>query len=167
MAELTVKLGSIALTDLEVPEKIPFGVEQMLVVHKEIGGSRTVDAMGTDYPPIDWSGWILGPNALARAQSLVAMVAAGLPVTLTWSGLSYQVIVRSFLPVMERVYQIPYHIVCEVVSNNVQPNTKSTTPPIDQAVIADNVTANTLTQSIDDPDLNVHMANVTSGIQAA
>jgi hypothetical protein len=167
MSDLTLTLGNITFTGFELPERIPFGGDQMLVTHKLVGGQRTVDAMGPDEAPIGWSGWIIGQNAVARAQAIDAMRVSGLPQRLTWSGLDYQVVVRSFLPSFERFYQIPYRIVLEVIANNTQPVTSSATPPIDEAVNADNVTANTLAQSIGDPELNTQMGNVTSMIAAA
>lgn len=168
MADLTVvTLGDFVFTDLEVPEKMPWSTEQQLVVHKHPGGARTFDAMGADYPPMEWSGWILGLDAVARAQSLEAMAAAGLPQTLTWSGLTYQVIVRGFHPVFERFYQIPYRIVCEVIANNSQPVTSSATPPIDQSIDDDNAAADTMVTTVGDSTLSILMAVVDSLIAVA
>lgn len=167
MSDLTVTLGDITLVDLETPERMPWGGEQQLVVHKMVGGARTIDAMGQDEAPIEWSGWILGPDAVSRAQSIDAMRVGGLPQKLTWHGFTYQVIVRSFLPVFERFYQIPYRINCEVVQNNTEPVVSAATPDIDQAVIADNASADSLVTTIDDPQLSTLMASVDSQIAAA
>lgn len=166
MADVTVTLGDITLTDLEVPERMPFGGEQMLVVHKLVGGAKVIDAMGRDEAPIEWSGWILGPDAVARAQSIDAMV-SGIPQTLTWSGFTYQVLVRSFNAQFERFYQIPYKIVCEVIANNTQPVTSSATPDVDQAVDDDASSSNTLVQNVGDPTLTSLMATVIALIAAA
>ena len=160
MADLTLSLGDITFTREEIPERLPFGTQQMLVTHKLVGGQRTVDAMGADFKPIEWSGWIFGPDSEARAQAIDAMAAGGLPQTLTWRSFSYQVIVRSFEPSFEKFYQIPYRIVLEVISSNTQPIVSSETPPIDQAVSDDNATADTLTQQVNDPMLSGLMATV-------
>jgi hypothetical protein len=167
MSDLTLTLGNITFSDLEVPERMPWGGEQQLVIHKHVGGARTIDAMGPDEAPIEWSGWFLGPNAVARAQTVDAMRISGLPQTLTWSGFTYQVIVRSFQPVFERFYQIPYRIVCEVIQNNTQPITSSATPPIDQSIDDDNAAADSLVISIGDSPLSVLMAVVDSLIAGA
>jgi hypothetical protein len=167
MPDVTVTLGNITFTDLEVPERIPWSTEQQIVTHKHVGGARTLDAMGQDYPPMEWSGWILGPNAVQRAQSLEAMAASGLPQTLTWSGLTYQVIVRGFHPVFERFYQIPYRIVCEVIANNTQPVVSSATPPIDQSIADDSAMADTMVVSVGDSTLSILMATVDALIGGA
>lgn len=167
MADVTVTLGDITLTDLEVPERMPFGGEQMLVVHKLVGGAKVIDAMGPDEAPIEWSGWILGPDSVARAQSIDAMRISGVPQTLTWSGFTYQVVVRSFNAQFERFYQIPYKIVCEVIANNTQPVTSSATPDVDQAVDDDNSSCDTLTQNVGDTQLTSLMNMVDQLIGGA
>lgn len=166
MADLTLSLGDITFTGFEVPERINWGGEQMLVTHKFVGGARTVDAMGADEAPIGWSGWIIGTDAVSRAQSIDAMRVSGIPQTLTWSGFNYQVVVRSFTPSFERFYQIPYRIDLEVISNNTQPVTASETPPIDQAVADDNTSADTMVAQINDPDLSSLMGIVDTLISA-
>lgn len=162
MDDLTLTLGGITFKGVEIPERINWGGEQMLVVHKLVGGQKTVDSMGPDEAPIEWSGWITGQDAVARAQSIDAMRISGLPQTLTWSGFSYQVVVRSFAPSFERFYQIPYRITLEVISNNVQPNTASETPPLDQAVADDVNTATDLASQAADSTLSSLMGNVSS-----
>ena len=167
MSDLTLALGDITFTGFEVPEHINWGGEQMLVVHKLVGGQRTVDAMGPDEAPIEWSGWIIGQNAVARAQSIDAMRISGIPQTLTWSRFIYQVVVRSFAPSFERFYQIPYRITLEVIANNTQPVTSSETPPLDQTVIAADVTSATgLAGLIGDSTLSSLVGNVSSAIGA-
>lgn len=166
MSDLTLTLGDITFTGFEVPQRIPFGGDQMLVTHKLVGGQRTVDAMGPDEAPIEWSGWIIGQNAVARAQSIDAMRISGIPQRLTWNGFDYQVVVRSFKPVFERFYQIPYSIVLEVIANNTQPVTTSATPPIDEAVSDDNTTADGLVTQVSDPPLSGLMALVDTAIAA-
>jgi hypothetical protein len=163
----TLTLGDIEFTGVELPERIPWGTEQQLATQKLVGGQRQLDAMGPDYKPIEWSGIFFGPNAEPRAKAVDAMCASGLVVKLAWSSFSYQVIVRSFEPVFERFYQIPYRISCEVQSNNVQPVTTSATPSLDDAVNADNATAQSLAAAIDDPEMNSLAASVNSMIAAA
>jgi len=162
----TLTLGDIEFTGVEMPERIPWGTNQQLAVQKLTGGKRTVDGMGVDYDPIEWSGWFFGPDAEIRAKAVDAMV-NGVPQTLAWSSFSYQVVVRQFKPVFERFYQIPYRITLEVISNNVQPVTTSATPSLDDAVNADNAMAQSLAAAIDDPELNSQMTTMSSMIEAA
>ena len=56
----TVTLGGFAFQDFEVPERIPAGGEQMLAIHKLVGGRRVIDAMGRDDAALEWSGYFLG-----------------------------------------------------------------------------------------------------------
>lgn len=159
--------SSIEFTGVELPERIPWGTDQQLAVQKLVGGARTVDSMGVDYDPIEWSGWFFGPDAETRAKAVDAMAASGIPQTLHFSHFSYQVIVRSFKAVFERFYQISYRISCEVLSNNLQPVTASATPSLDDAIHADNASAQSLAAAIDDPEMNTLMANLSSAIEAA
>jgi len=167
----TLTLGdnssSIEFTGVEMPERIPWGTDQQLAVQKQVGGARTVDAMGVDYDPIEWSGIFFGPDAETRAKAVDAMAASGLPQTLAWSTFSYQVIVRKFAGSFERFYQIPYRITLEVISNNVQPVTSSATPSLDDAISTDNQTADTMVASVGDPQLSTLMGNVDTMIAAA
>jgi hypothetical protein len=167
MADLTLTLGDITFGDLEVPERIAWGTLQQLVTHKLVGGKRVIDAMGVDFEAMEWSGWILGPDAVARAQNLDAMATSGLPQSLTWSSFNYQVVVRSFKATFERFYQIPYRITLEVVSNNTQPVITSETPPIDDAVMDDNSSADAMVLTINDSILSSLMAVVDSLIAGA
>ena len=95
------------------------------------------------------------------------MAASGIPQTLAWSTFSYQVIVRSFNPVFERFYQIPYRITLEVISNNVQPVTSSATPSLDDAISSDNQSADSLSNLVNDHQLTMLMDNVDTMIAAA
>jgi hypothetical protein len=167
MADLTLTLGDITFADFEVPERINWGGEQLLTTHQLIGGQRVVDAMGPSEAAIDWSGWIIGQNAVTRAQTIDAMRVSGVAQQLTWNGFNYQVIVRSFTPSFERFYQIPYRISLEVIANNTQPITSSETPPIDQAVSTDNTAADALVLSVGDSVLSSLMGVVDTLIAVA
>ena len=48
MPDTQVILGGIVFQDFKIPERINFGGAQRLVVHKLVGGNRTVDALGSD-----------------------------------------------------------------------------------------------------------------------
>jgi hypothetical protein len=53
----TLTLGDFTFARYEIPERIPFGGDQQLNVHKLVGGVRVIDALGADPMPIEWSGF--------------------------------------------------------------------------------------------------------------
>lgn len=116
-----LKLGSFTFKNTEIPESIPFGGDQELVVHRLVGGKRVIDSMGRTERPLEWSGVFFGGNALSRARKLDAMRVAGKELDLTWDELSYKVVIKSFLPDYRFKYNIPYKITCEVVKDNATP----------------------------------------------
>lgn len=115
----TLIIGGISLNEWEIPERINFGGRQQLTVHKLIGGSRVVDAMGPDPDDVRWSGRFRGPSALNRANALDALRASGAQVPLFYLGKFLTVVVSEFKPGAERFYEIPYQITCTVVADNV------------------------------------------------
>ncbi|MEK7695886.1 MAG: hypothetical protein AAB419_10780 [Pseudomonadota bacterium] len=159
-----LSLGDVLFNDLEAPERIPFGGSQQLVVHKMVGGTRTVDAMGRDDLPLGWSGTFMGKDALSRARYLDAMRIAGQALPLAWSELLYTVVIHRFLPVFEREWLIPYSIICEVVADHSQPQTSLAGPSINDLIGADLSTANSLTASIGNGTLTGLMGTVNSAI---
>lgn len=114
MPDTQVMLGRVVFQDFEIPERMQFGGSQRTVVHKLIGGNRVVDVLGPDAEDKVWSGRFRGPTAVQRAQSLDRIRQLGKPVTLTWGGLTFQVIVASAVFDYERSYEIPYRISCIV-----------------------------------------------------
>lgn len=125
MSDTLVILGGVVFQAFEIPEKINFGGKQTLAVHKLIGGQRIIDAMGADPAPISWSGKFRGGAALGRAQSIDAMRITGLPVSLSWLGLTYSVVISEFKAETEKYYEVPYTVTCEVVTD---PNQLAASP---------------------------------------
>jgi hypothetical protein len=116
MSDTTLTLDGFVFQDFEIPDEVPFGGPHSLSTKKFIGGARKVDAMGDDPKPLEWSGRFRGPNAVSRANQVLAKKVAGKQVALTWGQFSYQVVIRSFDPIYQRDNEIPYSISCEVVS---------------------------------------------------
>ena len=134
---IIVQLESVQFSGMEVPESIPFGGDQKLNVHELIGGARVVDAMGRSDMPLEWSGIFMGDTALDRARYVDGLRVAGNAVPLTWSELSYSVVIRSFKADFRFVSYIPYSITCEVVQDQTQPQTSLAPPPLDDQMDAD------------------------------
>ena len=113
----TLTLGPVTFSTYEIPPKINFGGDQALAVKQLVGGRRIVDAMGRIDDDITWSGLFFGSTAVFRARFLDTMRIQGLPLLLTWSQFSYNVVIKSFKPSFERTYQIPYSISCQVIQD--------------------------------------------------
>jgi hypothetical protein len=136
--QLTVDGGQpFKFSRFEVPEAIQFGGRQKLAVHELIGGARVVDAMGRSDMPLQWSGLFQGKTALERARYLDYLRISGKPCKLTWSELSFTVVVEEFTADFQRAYQIPYRIICLVVKDEAQPVTVIANPGIDELIAAD------------------------------
>lgn len=132
----SVVIGEIVLQDWEIPEHINFGGAQKVVVHKLIGGTRAVDAMGPDPSDITWSGRFRGPSAMGRAQALDAMRAAGAQVPLFYLSTFLDVVITTFHAEPERFYEIPYTITCTVVADPANDLLGAIVPGLD-AIVSD------------------------------
>ena len=161
-----VKLKDVTFSYLEVPEQIPFGGSQALVVHQLVGGARVVDAMGADSMPLEWSGMFYGPTALDRARYVDLLRIQGLPIPLTWSELNYTVIVKTFQANYQRFYKIPYTISCLVVQDNTRPAPASAPQSFDDAIQADLNSCNGFTTQIGDSTLTSLMGTLNSAISS-
>ena len=135
MPDTQVVLGGIVFQGFEVPDRINFGGTQRLVVHKLVGGNRVVDALGSDADDIAWSGRFRGSTALQRAQSIDRLRQLGQPITLTWGGLTYQVVIASASFEYERSYEIPYRISCTLAQAEIPP--AAATQTVDSLVGSD------------------------------
>jgi hypothetical protein len=166
MTDVALTLGGIVFTGMEVPDKLPFGGEQMLKLHKLVGGQRVVDAMGSDDLALEWSGRFFSPDALSRARAIDAMRKAGKAVTLSWSELSYTVVVKRFVADFEQAWNLPYSISCEVVADLSKPLTAATGPSIDDVVGADLTTSLNLGPVINDPTLSSNLTSLQSAMGA-
>lgn len=114
----SVTLGDIVFTQTEVPPQITWSGVQRLVRHVAPGGVVVVDALGIDYPPINWSGIFEGPGSSDRAQHLHALMQMGQEVTLSWLDQSYQVVVKEADFDHRTVGWIPYRVTCEVINRS-------------------------------------------------
>jgi hypothetical protein len=157
-------LGDLSFSRFEVPETINFGGEQALAVQKLVGGKRIIDSMGRDDEPLRWSGQFQGEDATARAQYLNYLRIAGQSLNLTWGEFSYAVVIRSAHMDFQRLYQIPYSIVCEVVEDLTQPVSSVPESSIDTAIAEDLAKADALAGSIGDGTLSGLMSTLKGAV---
>lgn len=153
-------------TYAEVPQSIPFGGSQSLVVHKQVGGRRTVDAMGPDDKPLQWSGFLLGQSALSRARYLDWLRKSGKQCVLTWSEFAYLVVVEDFDADFERFYKMPYRISCLVVQDLAQPINTVTPASLDDVMRDDITKALAAGQKIGDGPLTGLLTTLDTAIKA-
>lgn len=114
---MALVLGGFIFTDYSIPEKVRLGGAHNFVVHKLIGGTRIVDAMGPDDDDIRWAGRFQGPDALSKALLLDGLRRAGTQMPLVVDSQYYMVGIHMFDWEYERSYQILYRIECLVVAN--------------------------------------------------
>lgn len=160
MTDTVIRLGDFAFQGFEVPEKIPFGGEQMLATHKFIGGKRVIDAMGADDIPLTWSGRFRAAGALDRALILDRMRRSGRKWTLTWGGLAYTVVIQRFVADYESRLEMPYEITCEVQNYDVDPVRDQRGIGVDDMVASDRLMADGLVAEIAVPALSSQMGEV-------
>jgi hypothetical protein len=114
-AAYTLKIGSVAFEDLEHPESLPIPLEQQVAVHKQAGGTKTVQTFGVQPGPISWKGTLFFNGAIARMGQLRTIAAVGKEVQLSWGPLQWDVIVTKFEAEVHHQFEIAYDITCEVV----------------------------------------------------
>lgn len=162
----TVTLGDFEFARFEVPENIPFGLAQKQVVHKLVGGTRQIDALGPDPDDITWTGWLVGENALSRAKYLKQLCKVGAQLSLTWSELSYTVTVQSAKFDFRLAWRIQYTLTCTVVSDDAAPVTNVPSPSIEQLLNDDLTQATTQAAVIGDARLTTSISGVSSALAA-
>lgn len=138
----------------ELPEHLPFGGEQALVVHRLVGGVKHIDALGPNPTPLTWSGFFVGNNGLSRALYLDGVRKSGVPVTVTWSELSVQAVIKSLAFDFLMPYRIAYQITLEVVQDLTTPVEVIATPSLDQLVFDDMSACQALVDSLGIPELS-------------
>ena len=130
--QFAVTLGSVTLQGFEVPDEAPWGGNQALTVHKLVGGSRIIDAMGRDDRLVEIKGLFLSADADNRAQQVDTMRKAGLPVIWSYGPHVYQVVIRAFLPEFKQLGRVPYHLKLEILIDYSQPSALAEMSPDEQ-----------------------------------
>lgn len=162
----TLKLGDFVFSGTEIPEAIPFGGDQAMVVHRLVGGRRVIDAMGRDDAPLEWSGVLFGAEALERARYLDWLRVSGRELDLSWSELSHRVVIRSFRARYLLANNIPYSITCEVVEQTSSPVTDAPPAGVDVFIAQDLQEAKRLADAIGDGPLSQALAQLDAAISA-
>lgn len=163
----TLRLGDFTFARGELPESIGFGASQQLHVHTLVGGARVVDAMGAVPQRQQWSGWFIGPQALARSRFLKRLTEAGQPLVLRYGEFAYTVVIAEFSAEFRAGPNLPYSIALEVISDHGAAGARAGLPGLSQAVLQDLVGAAINAEAIGDSGLMADVGAVTSAVAAS
>ncbi len=160
--------SQIEFLDIELPQRIRFGGEQLLSLHQMMGGKRILDAMGAADEPICWEGIFTSLSAVYRARYCDTLRRTGEACTLSWGAFSYTGVVRGFSADFTRggLY-IPYRIAFEVAQDN---TAFVYTPPqisLHAQMNADMSRANAVTGCIGDSTLSSLTSSMMTSVSAA
>jgi hypothetical protein len=162
---VVLQLGDFTFSEYEIPERITMVTAIRTVVRKMVGGARNVNMMGYDPAPLEWSGMLLGSNALDRARTLKQMALAQKMLTLTFSEYSYAVVISEFVEDFQREYEIYYRLRLEIVADNAAQGPKQGVG-IDSLIGGDISTANGICSLIGNSGLTSAMGTLTTAIGA-
>jgi len=118
---IRVRLGDFEFQTNEFPERMPFGGEQNIATHREVGGVVVADAMGPTERDINWTGLFFGEGALDRARYLDSLRRDGKPLSFQWGDFCYTVLIKTFNCDFERTNKLPYEISLLVIDNLTDP----------------------------------------------
>jgi hypothetical protein len=116
-----VILGSVVLIGLEVPETMMGPTDHHLEAKIQPGGTVFLQAFGPRFPPIEWHGYLEGPDALDRSAEFKNMAITGEPVPLIWFDRYYTVVVQHYEPTDKNANWLTYRIRCHVLRDETVP----------------------------------------------
>lgn len=129
-ADQSVSIGEIILEDWEIPEKVSWGGQQRMTVHKLIGGTRFIDVMGEDNAEVSWSGRFLSPDAAFRADQLDLLRKSGMLIDVVFAGRYYSAVISSFIAEQLTQFHITYQISFTILADE-----SSVSPPPDPTAL--------------------------------
>lgn len=115
-------LGPVVFGGFELPEHVAVGGRQRMAVHRLADGSRLVDVLGPDENDISWTGFLAGPAAADRAQTLDSLRLRGEALDLSFGEWSATVMVASFSANANMAGWVPYRITCTVTTEPPEPD---------------------------------------------
>lgn len=133
-----VTIGGVTFRSEEVPNPIPIGAgEQMLVVTDLIGGGRVVQALGVKPKSVTWNGrFITAGQVFAKVRSLRLYMTTGVEVLFSWWGEIYFCRVKDFTPTFNHQNLCDYSITIEITRDKNGAFTVAANTSIDQQVQA-------------------------------
>lgn len=120
MAADVLILGGVTFDAFSTPERMGFGGNQMLAIHRLPGGRRQIDVMGPDDDNLTWRGQFFGEGAYAKALLLDSLRRQGVRLPLSFAGQAYMVVIEHFHAEIERLpLAVAYSISCVIASGGV------------------------------------------------
>jgi hypothetical protein len=146
-------LGGFVFTDFSVPDLLPAGGHQAMVVHKLPGGARVIDTLGRDDNDIIWRGQFFEDNAINKCIQLDAMRQSGQLLQLQFAGQSRQVVISQFIYSIRRFPMwVEYAITCTVYQRAASTTGADSSGGVDQAASTDaSQAADTATSAASNP----------------
>lgn len=164
---LTDSNGNVfTFQNYEIPPSISFGSKQGTSIHTLIGGKRIVDCMGPIPVDPEWSGAFQGSLALTRARYLETQCREGTEFTLAWSEFSYSGVIAAFEADFNQENWVPYKMRFTVEDDRTQPINIGTSTSIDDAILGDMNSANTLGIQVNDGVLTGLLNTLDTAISA-
>ena len=165
--KLSGQSSSITFQDLEVPEHVTWGGEQLISVHQLIGGTRIIDALGPSDAPLAWAGVFLTSSAVDRARFCDTLRRTGEECTVTWGEFTYTGVVSNFSADYTRggLY-VPYRITLTVAEDKTAYVLSAPLPSAQAQTAADLYRVNTLQGCIGDSTLTGLTATVNTAVNA-
>ena len=114
-------LGGIELSGFEVPEQVPLGGEQAHSVKDFPGGDRQVQSFGYHRRPLNWTGILVGPEALKRHQALEALCDSGQAVLWSFGYHLADVLVTRYHPDLLDRFEVHYSLEMVVMTDHAKP----------------------------------------------
>lgn len=112
--DLPLILDNFVFQAFEIPETFrELGGKQAHSLREYPGGLRTIRTLGFFPLPLQWSGYLTGPIAFARAAQLERKAVAANSVKLTYGPWSWLGIVVRFTARPRHQYLVPYEIMFE------------------------------------------------------
>lgn len=158
--------NTFEFADFEIPESISFGGVQVLKLHTLVGGARVVDCLGQQPRPVEWAGEFIGANALIRAQYLDTQRKQATLFQLRWSTFLYQGVIELFDADFMQETRIPYRIRFLPEQDLTLPINIGINATIDDAILGDAATANSLAVQVNDSTLTTLMGTLNAAIAA-
>lgn len=115
-----LRLGDYFFTDVEVPEMLPFGLNQRLAHYELPGGERITQSLGSTLPDISWQGIFRDSLRYEKVRYFTEQVKLAKPIIFSYSRFRYQVLISSFSATC-RMENTPYSITLSVLEDKTSP----------------------------------------------
>lgn len=108
---LAMSIGGVDLLDFELPEELSGVGGTQNIAEKEFpGGTITEQELGAFPLPVTWSGYLTGPTAFARQQTIDAMRAAGQDIEISYGPYAWIGKIKSFSSKVKHQFLVQYQM---------------------------------------------------------